>query len=36
MVNWKDKIESLKHRRITRRHTLFAFGYSLVISTILW
>ncbi len=36
MPNWKDKIESWKRRRITRRHSFFAFGYSLVLSTTLF
>ncbi|MBD2294413.1 aliphatic sulfonate ABC transporter substrate-binding protein [Anabaena sphaerica FACHB-251] len=36
MPNWKDKIESWKRLRITRRHALFAFGYSVVLSTTLF
>ncbi|MBD2384497.1 aliphatic sulfonate ABC transporter substrate-binding protein [Cylindrospermum sp. FACHB-282] len=36
MENWQDKFESWKRRRISRRHALFAFGYSLVLSTTLF
>ena len=36
MPNWKNKIESWKGLRITRRHALFAFGYSVVLSTTLF
>ncbi|WP_413172400.1 aliphatic sulfonate ABC transporter substrate-binding protein [Anabaena azotica] len=36
MPNWKHNLESWKRRRITRRHALFAFGYSLVLSTTLF
>lgn len=31
--NFKNKLQSWQRRPITRRHALFAFGYSLVLST---
>jgi sulfonate transport system substrate-binding protein len=36
MSNLKGKFESWKHQRITRRSALFAFGYSLALSTTLF
>jgi sulfonate transport system substrate-binding protein len=34
--DYRNKLKSWPHRRITRRHVLFAFGYSLVLSTTLF
>jgi sulfonate transport system substrate-binding protein len=36
MHKFKDRFESWKRVRITRRHALFAFGYSLILSTTLF
>jgi sulfonate transport system substrate-binding protein len=36
MHKFKDRFASWKRLRITRRHALFAFGYSLVLSTTLF
>jgi sulfonate transport system substrate-binding protein len=36
MPNWKDKLQTLVRKPITRRSTLFAVGYSLVLSTTLF
>jgi sulfonate transport system substrate-binding protein len=36
MQDFKDKFESGKHQRITRRSAFFALGYSLVLSTTLF
>jgi sulfonate transport system substrate-binding protein len=36
MHKFKDSFESWKRSRISRRHALFAFGYSLVLSTTLF
>ncbi|MBD2666186.1 ABC transporter, substrate-binding protein, aliphatic sulfonates [Richelia sinica FACHB-800] len=36
MPNWKNKLQALVRKPITRRSTLFALGYSLVLSTTLF
>jgi sulfonate transport system substrate-binding protein len=36
MANWDDKLKSWQQQHITRRKALFAFGYSVVISSILF